>query len=130
MGLFEGVSGGGVLEAADRWLGTMPTDKQRLALLRKLGKLLEPKDDLEIPETLRTPEFLEQWDAFCAYRTQRKASTRKAYLTGLLRRLVPYGPQTALQSLRESEEQDWLGVFPEKINNGHSSDQIRDRDWA
>lgn len=129
-GMFDGTTSDDVLAAAEEWLGTMPTDKARLALLRKLGKILEPRDELEVPEKLRTDEFVAKWDEFVAYRRKKGASVRKEYLRRLLGRLATHGPLIASQSLVQSMEQDWSGVFPEKINGNNGNTRVRTRDWS
>ena len=62
-----------------------------------------PVSDSGVPFELRTPEFLEAWKDWTAYRREGKL---KAYtptgLKGTYAKLARMGPQTAVTAIRES----------------------------
>jgi len=131
-GLFDGATEGDVIQAAEDWLGTMPTDKERLALLRKLGKILEPQDELEFPEALQGTTFQSQWQKYLEYRRNRSVRlpvTRRA-LEGVIRRLKDCNEERACEALQRAEDNGTQGVFPEKQNGHNRTDDIRQRDWS
>lgn len=74
-----------------------------------------------IPEALDTAEFRKWWGEFIAHRreTKKPITGRSAKL--LFGKLEEYSVETSIEALKRSIENQWQGVFPDKIDQQSSS---------
>jgi hypothetical protein len=77
---------------------------------------------LAVPDGFATPEFLDEWFAFCELRVE--MATRKSKpipwtvraASAILRKLGRYDVEVAVTALQDSIGASWQGVFPERVN--------------
>ena len=70
-----------------------------------------------IPESLDSEPFRNAWGEWLEYRRQRKQSLTPATIGKQLKKLAAWGPVVAVQSIEQSIEHGWQGLFELK-NNG------------
>ena len=82
-------------------------------------KTKKPAGGGEIPfekfPKIDSPEFREQFAKWLAYRVSVKHNRLKNP-AAMLAKLEPFGVETAIAALRESEANEWLGVFPDTVH--------------
>lgn len=103
-----------VVRAAEDYLSGCPGRKDRLELLRELQKLIEPGDELDIPEHLQCERFQDAWDAYVRYRRAARHSCSGRALKGCLTKLEPHTVEEAIEAMREAELSSWKGLFPKR----------------
>lgn len=86
--------------------------------------------DLPLPEGFDTPEFVEEWLAFCEHRVTLAKSRKRTPWTenaakATLRKLARYDVETAITALQDSVSGSWQGVFPEKVVQATSRAPMR-----
>lgn len=74
---------------------------------------------MPIPPELDTDEFREAWAGWKAERVARK----QKLLTprgeaAQLKHLAKFGPAVAVEAIEASTRNNWIGLFPEKVNAG------------
>lgn len=75
--------------------------------------------DLEIPESLRTEEFIAIWTEWIAFRKKRRWSVdQSTCLSRQLKSLQGLPTQAAVECVDLSLRSGWQGIFPEKFKNG------------
>ena len=76
------------------------------------GKIREETGvDVDIPESLQTPEFLEAWADFLADRKGRRKAVTPLAAKRLLAKCLSWGPDKAIRSIGSSIESGWTGLF-------------------
>lgn len=91
---------------------------------------------VEVPECLRTQEFMNSWDQWQTFRRTKKAVKNwVVMLNAQLENLQKFDPHTASEMLKQSIRNDWQGVFELKDNgngrsNGHVFVSPKDRKQA
>lgn len=69
----------------------------------------------EIPESLKTDEFMQTWREWLRYRRLRKLAAYKPQsLDKQLAELSDWGHDEAIRSINDSIRQQWQGLFPPK----------------
>lgn len=71
---------------------------------------------VEIPLLLQTPEFLAAWSDWEAYRRQIKKPLIAISAAAQLKKLESFGATDAVESIRNSIQNQWQGLFPPKTN--------------
>lgn len=67
----------------------------------------------ELPPELDTPEFRAAWKTWLAYRKERRLATYKPIgLKRQLNALAAFGPQSAIEAINSSIQQNYQGLFP------------------
>ncbi len=87
---------------------------------------------VEIPETLRTPEFLEVWDKWLEHLDEKRKKPTTHAKELQLRKLAKVGPATAVLWVEHSMANNWQGIYPPKDEQVHvtADDEISRRNWA
>ena len=67
-----------------------------------------------IPKNLDSGPFRDAWREWLAYRRQRKQSLTPATIGKQLKKLAAWGPVVAVQSIEQSIEHGWQGLFEPK----------------
>jgi hypothetical protein len=91
---------------------TPPTTLNR----KKNPKKKQLGDAVPIPENLKTAEFLSCWSEWLEFRREKRkpVSARAAKIQ--LRKLSEIGPVQACATIDQSIQNDWQGLFPDKVN--------------
>ena len=84
------------------------------------GKRSAKPADVEIPETLDTPDFRAAWGEWLAYRRERKATCSARTLSKQLAMLAELGPAVAIESIENSIRGGWQGLFQPKAEGNHN----------
>ncbi len=79
----------------------------------------------EVPDVLKTPEFLEKWATWIKYRTERRAPMTPTTVSLQLAKLAKHGVEAALWALDVSMCNGWQGLFPENFTQQGSSNGTR-----
>ena len=70
----------------------------------------------DLPENLDTPEFRAAWETWLAYRKERRLATYKPIgLKRQLNALAAFGPQSAIEAINSSIQQNYQGLFPKAV---------------
>ena len=77
----------------------------------------------EIPEGLKTPEFLKAWDEWIKHRGQIGKKFTELAQKKLLKKLASYGPHDAIAAIDHSIENGWIGCFKPKKENQNANRQ-------
>lgn len=72
----------------------------------------------EIPSTLATPEFVEAWADWCAYKRERGQTLRSRTAKAQLAEMNGWGESVAIAAIRKSIVKGWTGVFQPDANSG------------
>jgi hypothetical protein len=72
----------------------------------------------DIPESLKTSDFLTAWDDFVANRKALKKPVTRLAAVRLLKLCEQWGPVEAVESIDASIASNWSGLFPVKRQNG------------
>lgn len=70
---------------------------------------------VELPTELRTPGFLRAWFAWCDYRARKRCKVSSDACSLQLSKLAKFGPDVAIAAIQTSIENDYQGLFPEKV---------------
>jgi hypothetical protein len=71
----------------------------------------------EIPDNLKTDEFMQAWGEWLAYRRVRKLSAYKPQTADKqLAELSEWGHDEAIHAINDSIRQNWQGLFPPKTS--------------
>ena len=74
------------------------------------------KEGVDIPETLKTKDFIFVWNEWIDYRKHKRQTLTDLTAKKQLKKLAKYGLDAAIWALDESMTQGWTGIFPEKHN--------------
>jgi len=94
--------------------------------LKTLRVMLTRKADAEavsgepLPEELDTDEFRSEWRAWVKSRAKQRKPTNADWARTTIEKLKPFGPIVSAQAVKQSRENSWTGVFPEKVNEQRS----------
>lgn len=70
----------------------------------------------DLPENLDTPEFRQAWELWLAYRKERRLAAYKPIgLARQLNALAAFGPQSAIEAIERSIQQNYQGLFPKPV---------------
>jgi hypothetical protein len=75
-------------------------------------------ESFEIPPTLSTPEFIEAWADWCAYKRERGQTLRSRTAKAQLAEMNGWGESVAIAAIRKSIVKGWTGVFQPDANSG------------
>jgi len=78
----------------------------------------KPPEGVSIPEKLNTPEFKEAWKKWEQHRAELKKTLTKSTAEAQLKKLAKMGPEAAVQSITNSIESGWTGLFKPKNEDG------------
>ena len=84
-----------------------------------LGKVRGP-EAVAIPEPIDTERFRLKWSEWCAYRAEKRKPVSGRAAGAMLSKLAKFGEDVAVRSIDASIENDWQGVFPEKVGSNGS----------
>lgn len=79
---------------------------------------------VEVPGQLRTPEFLEAWAEWQAYRKALRKPLVSQSASAQLKRFAKVGAAAAVAMIRRSIEAGWLGLFAPG-NQGAATRHVR-----
>lgn len=68
-----------------------------------------------LPEELRTRDFIKAWFEWCDYRLANRKKISRQACALQLKKLAKFGPQIAIAAIERSIENDWQGLFPERV---------------
>lgn len=75
-------------------------------------------EDILLPEELATPDFRSAWVGWCEYRRRvRKKPVSEDGAKRQLKKLERVGVTQAIAAIEQSIENDWTGLFPEKVKS-------------
>ena len=80
----------------------------------KKKKREKPDVLADIPESLKTEEFLRAWKEWEAYRREKKAPLTPTSRKRQLQEMETFGPAASIKAIEESIKAGWRGVFPAK----------------
>ena len=109
----------------------IPPDKIREEK-KRIDKRKPPKSPLKgdldspIPDNLNVEDFRVAWTEFKEYRRETKKKMSGRAEKAMLTKLAKFTPSVAVAALTTSIENDWQGVFPEKVD---IKEQEHDDDW-
>jgi biotin operon repressor len=95
---------------------------------RTLKEQRKNKGD-SIPESLNSEPFRNAWGEWLEYRRQRKQSLTSATIGKQLKKLAAWGPVVAVQSIEQSIEHGWQGLFELKSNGKPAGNLEADQAW-
>jgi hypothetical protein len=78
----------------------------------------DPPNPPAIPETLKTPAFVEAWDRWNRYKRESRKTLRPSTAALQLKKLAKFGPETAIAAIEASIANGWIGLFPESVSEG------------
>lgn len=88
------------------------------------------EEEVELPGPLNTPAFAAKWDEWLTWRRrERGKAVSETAARKQLAKLAAVGEARAIQALDLSIQNDWQGVFPEKLQGQHEKEG-RDRERA
>jgi len=90
---------------------------------REVAKKPEAKfraESSEIPSTLATPEFVEAWAEWCAYKRERGQTLRSRTAKAQLGEMSGWGGSVAVAAIRKSIVNGWTGVFQPDAHGGRA----------
>lgn len=73
--------------------------------------------DVEIPELLRTKEFLDAWENWLTYRKEKRKPVSTMAAKQQLQNCLEWGVVPAIQSIKDSIANDYQGLFPTKLSS-------------
>lgn len=82
-----------------------------------------PAQCVEIPESLKTPEFIEAWTDWVRFRRKKRCPLSEESVTRQLKMLSAFSPEVAIKVLDHSITNDYQGLFPDRIRNVVSQDR-------
>jgi hypothetical protein len=89
----------------------------------------EPRPVREKPEDLPLPfqseQFRVAWKAWIDYRRERRITLTPSTMRGQLQKLSRFGESGAIESIANSIENGWSGLFPPKATGGAKTGQQR-----
>lgn len=83
----------------------------------------------EIPPELNTPEFVDAWSRWVAFRKSRRKPVTAIAAKEQFADLSKFGPTVAVQAIRQSIKNDYQGLFPEKVRVNHGRGAAPSRAW-
>lgn len=81
-------------------------------------------DDVPIPDSLNTPEFVEAWDRWKKYRSEIRKPLRPTTTKAQLKKAAEYGAADAIKVIELSIENGWIGLFWERLENGRAAASV------
>lgn len=82
--------------------------------LPKASRIRGP-EAVSVPTAIDTDTFRAKWAEWCEYRAAKKKPVSGHAAGAMLSKLAKFGEATAIKAIEASIENDWQGVFPEKI---------------
>ncbi len=83
---------------------------------------------LEIPETLRVPEFAAAWSRWQQHRKEIRKPIKPTQTDALLKKFAKWGPSKSVKAIETSIEHGWTGVFdPGENRNGETKPSASER---
>ncbi len=82
----------------------------------------------EIPAILRTPEFEAAWSDWLSYRSEIKKKLVASSAAAQLKKLESFGLADAVESIRNSIQNQWQGLFLPKTNGNARTQRPNPRD--
>lgn len=71
-------------------------------------------EDFPIPESLRTPAFLDAWSQWISYRTSKRQPLSQMAVSKQMHKLMEKGPAAAVTAIHFSIANDYQGIFLER----------------
>ncbi len=108
-------------------------DGARAPSTRKRTKSTPREPPPEIPPTLDTSEFRHAWEEWLTARRSRSKPVSPVGAKQQLADLARYGPRVAVEAIRMSIRNDWIGLFPERIaseQHGNGTRKTQGINWA
>ena len=81
---------------------------------RQLKTIKDNIDVVLFPDSLNTPEFINQWSEWCTYRTQIKKKLSPLTQKKQLQNLEKFGSAKAIEMIDQSISKGWQGLFEVK----------------
>jgi len=82
--------------------------------LPKASRIRGP-EAVPVPLAIDTERFRAKWAEWCEYRQAKKKPVSGHAAGATLSKLAKFGEATAIKAIEASIENDWQGVFPEKV---------------
>lgn len=105
-----------------------PVSPDPLGTPKEAKKGAKPLPDIPLPLLLRTPEFSSAWTDWNAYRREIKKPLVASSATAQLEKLLTFGVADAIESIRNSIQNQWQGLFPPKTNGNARNQRPNPRD--
>jgi hypothetical protein len=74
-----------------------------------------------LPENLQNPDFVEAWDRWRTFRKEIKKKLTPSTEKAQLKKLSGWGAADAIESIEQSIEHGWQGLFEPKVNSNGTS---------
>lgn len=81
-------------------------------------------DNVPIPDSLNTPEFVEAWNRWKKYRSEIRKPLRPTTTKAQLKKAAEYGAGDAIKVIELSIENGWIGLFWERLENGRAAASV------
>lgn len=82
--------------------------------------------EIIIPNSLNSPDFIAAWEAWEKYRREIKKKLTPSTMAAQIKQLLKYGSHGAVISIRQSIEKGWTGLFEPKAGRQSTGQNLRD----
>jgi hypothetical protein len=77
--------------------------------------------EYSLPERLDNPDFFKVWNEWLDHRRDIKKPLTQNMVNAQLKKMSREGAAVAMETMQQSMEQGWTGLFPEKITGGSNA---------
>jgi hypothetical protein len=81
--------------------------------------------EYSLPERLDNPDFFKVWNEWLDHRRDIKKPLTQNMVKAQLKMMNREGAAVAMETMQQSMEQGWTGLFPEKITGGKNNARIK-----